>query len=88
MDKQVIVNNTKRGAPWLLLMTFVAGILKLAGPLAAVSWWWITAPLWFVPAILLVFAIIAGLVVGVIFLFAAVADHLAREKSAKGLSRA
>lgn len=45
--------------PMVLFLVFL--VLKLTG-VVVWSWWWVTAPLWGGVAIILVFAILAGLI--------------------------
>jgi len=65
-NQKIVVSST----PWCLLATCVLGVLKLAGPLASVSWWAITSPLWLPLAII-------GATVGVIGAFILVLGLLA-----------
>jgi hypothetical protein len=58
MSKEVSVNNGGVGVLGLLGVVFVT--LKLLGiaPVAAWSWWWVTAPFWGGLALLIVVALV------------------------------
>lgn len=43
MEKTKIVQRGLGFGPVFFLVLFV---LKVTGPLATLSWWWVTAPLW------------------------------------------
>ena len=60
MSKKVVESSGIGGT--LLLITFVVlAVLKVQGTLATVSWWLITLPLWFGPAVVISFFAILGL---------------------------
>ena len=63
MTKQVS-NDTAGGGIGLLTALFLIFlVLKLTG-LIGWSWWWVTAPLWFVPAVVALVGILVCLFVG------------------------
>ena len=66
--------RTSGGIGFLGVFFLVLFVLKVTGPLANVSWWWITMPLWVLPALIL--TILAA--VGVIWLAATVVQYVTR----------
>jgi hypothetical protein len=60
-------------------------VLKLAeiGPVAEWSWWWVTAPLWGLPALLLS----AAVVLGVLYLVARAVEGLSNWRAGKARAR-
>ena len=58
----IVINRTTRGVPWLTLTTIVFIILKLTGTIAW-SWWWVFAPLWIIPAFIISWLAIIGVIV-------------------------
>jgi hypothetical protein len=48
---------------FLLFLTMM--VLKVTGPAAEVSWWWVTAPLWGPLAVTVAVGLVAAVAVGV-----------------------
>ena len=61
----------------LVGMFLILFALKLAGPLAATSWWWITCPLWASFVIIVALFCLAIIVSGIAAVFVALASWVA-----------
>ena len=61
----------------LVGMFLILFALKLAGPLAATSWWWITCPLWAPFIIFVAIFCLAIIALGVAAVFVALATWVA-----------
>ena len=64
------------GVGFLGLFFLVLFTLKVTGPLAGVSWWWITAPLWGIPAVLLGLAALVGVIAAGCFTYGALVGYV------------
>lgn len=51
------MNNSDKPFPVLMVLFLIFMTLKLTGHIDW-SWWWITAPLWAVPAVILVLLVV------------------------------
>ena len=68
-------SGVKIGFFGLLGLLFIA--FKLTGVITW-SWWWVTAPLWGIPAIFLVPLLLMGIVGGAVFIGGAIGDRFKR----------
>lgn len=66
MSEKRIVISSGITFPMLLFLVFL--VLKLTNVITW-SWWWITAPLWFTPAIVLSILLIVAIIFLLIFVF-------------------
>ena len=73
LDNEYVKNVLAEGI--LLGLIFVIMKALAVEPVAAWSWWWVTAPFWFGFALAIVIAIVASLRVGTFSLFDGVAGH-------------
>lgn len=71
--KNEATKSTGIGLGDLVFLIFLVLKLTGIGIVAHWSWWAVTAPLWVIPAVLLAFAAICALVIGVISLIETVA---------------
>lgn len=77
------MKSTATGGIGLLTALFlIFATLKIVGvaPVAAWSWWWVTLPLWFIPALVLAVAATAACGVILIAIGGATSDRL-RQRS-------
>lgn len=66
MSEKRIVINSGITFPMLLFLVFL--VLKLTNVITW-SWWWITAPLWVTPAIVISIFLIVSIIFLLIFIF-------------------
>lgn len=76
MSNEKVVVKTQ-GFPILGLLGVVFVTLKLLGYITW-SWWWVTAPFWAMPVIVISMIAIPLVVIGVVWLVAYVADFFSR----------
>lgn len=65
--KELEFNTTGPTMQFLLVLGLLLSGCKIAGYLPEVSWWWVTLPMWFTPAFILLFmAMVVGFYVFVV----------------------
>lgn len=78
--KNETTQKASNGVGCLTILGLILITLKLAeiGVVAQWSWWWVLAPFWVAPVLIIVLLIVGGVGVGLVFLFAAIVKRFRR----------
>ena len=69
--------------PSIAFLSLFVGKLTGIGAVATWSWWWVTLPLWFIPALMFSLPVVGGTIYLILLLLVAILDWFADRKYEK-----